>query len=274
MKKKRLLASIVTAAMLFTMVPSYALADDSAVPMIELVPATPTESTQTDVPDSTECTMTADCTAEVHQEGCPAAQPEEDTCTMSADCAAEEHQEGCPAAKPVADEPETETEQTPEPKSDVVAKIGEDNYTSLDDAVEKAEEGATIELLADCQLTKGFNKTLTFKGNKKISIPNQLTSNGEGWMCFGLYDTSRVLTFDGVEVEWMSDGTAPWLMLSLSGTLNVTNGASLTFIFDSKTTKTRNAIYMNEGAVLNVTNGSTFQILGVGTKGTAYRTCG
>ena len=269
MKKKRLLASIVTAAMLFTMVPSYALADDSAVPMIELVPATPTESTQTDVPDSTECTMTADCTAEVHQEGCPAAQPEEDTCTMSADCAAEEHQEGCPAAKPVADEPETETEQTPEPKSDVVAKIGEDNYTSLDDAVEKAEEGATIELLADCQLTKGFNKTLTFKGNKKISIPNQLTSNGEGWMCFGLYDTSRVLTFDGVEVEWMSDGTAPWLMLSLSGTLNVTNGASLTFIFDSKTTKTRNAIYMNEGAVLNVTNGSTFQILGVGTKGTA-----
>ena len=263
MKKKRLLASIVTAAMLFTMVPSYALADDSAVPMIELVPATPTESTQTDVPDSTECTMTADCTAEVHQEGCPAAQPEEDTCTMSADCAAEEHQEGCPAAKPVADEPETETEQTPEPKSDVVAKIGEDNYTSLDDAVEKAEEGATIELLADCQLTKGFNKTLTFTGEGKISIPNQLTSNGEGWMCFGLYDTSRVLTFDGVEVEWMSDGTAPWLMLSLSGTLNVTNGASLTFIFDSKTTKTRNAIYMNEA------NGSTFQILGVGTKGTA-----
>ncbi|OUP51874.1 hypothetical protein B5F17_11545 [Butyricicoccus pullicaecorum] len=273
MKKKRLLASIVTAAMLFTMVPSYALADDSTVQMIDLVPATPTESTQTDVPDSTACTMTEGCTAEVHQDGCPAAQPEtqpkETGCTMREDCTAVEHEKGCPAAKPVADEPETETEQTPEPKSDVVAKIGEDNYTSLDDAVEKAEEGATIELLADCQLTKGFNKTLTFKGNKKISIPNQLTSNGEGWMCFGLYDTSRVLTFDGVEVEWMSDGTAPWLMLSLSGTLNVTNGASLTFIFDSKTTKTRNAIYMNEGAVLNVTNGSTFQILGVGTKGTA-----
>ena len=58
-------------------------------------------------------------------------------------------------------------------------------------------------------------------------------------------------------------------MLSLSGTLNVTNGANLTFKFDSKTTKTRNAIYMNEGAVLNVTNASTFQILGVGTEGTA-----
>lgn len=79
MKKKRLLASIVTAAMLFTMVPSYALADDSTVQMIDLVPATPTESTQTDVPDGTECT-------------------------------AEVHQEGCPAAKPVAEEPEAETE--------------------------------------------------------------------------------------------------------------------------------------------------------------------
>lgn len=114
MKKKRLLASIVAAAMMFTMVPSYAFADDSTVPMIDLVPATPTESTQTDVPDTTECTMTADCTAEVHQEGCPAAkpetQPEENTCTMSADCTAEEHQEGCPAAEPVAEEPEVETE--------------------------------------------------------------------------------------------------------------------------------------------------------------------
>ncbi|MDY2969927.1 MAG: S-layer homology domain-containing protein [Butyricicoccus pullicaecorum] len=118
MKKKRLLASIVTAVMLFTMVPPYALANDSTVSMIDLVPATPTESTQTDVPDSTECTMTADCTAEVHQEGCPAAPaedvetdvPDTKTCTMSADCTAEVHQEGCPAAKLVADEPETETE--------------------------------------------------------------------------------------------------------------------------------------------------------------------
>lgn len=155
------------------------------------------------------------------------------------------------------------------PEGEPVAMIGTEPYTSLDDAVEKAEEGSTITLLKDCELTKGFNKTLTFTGHHKITIPKQLTSNGEGWMCFGLYDPSRVLTFDDVEVEWISDGTAPWLMLSLSGTLNVTNGANLTFKFDSKTTKTRNAIYMNSGAVLNVTNGSTFQILGVGTEGTA-----
>lgn len=150
-----------------------------------------------------------------------------------------------------------------------VAEVNGTKYASLNEAVKEAAEGSTITLLKDCELTEGFNKTLTFTGHHKITIPKQLTSNGEGWMCFGLYDPSRVLTFDDVEVEWISDGTAPWLMLSLSGTLNVTNGANLTFKFDSKTTKTRNAIYMNEGAVLNVTNASTFQILGVGTEGTA-----
>lgn len=150
-----------------------------------------------------------------------------------------------------------------------VAQIGDTTYATLDEAVETAEEGATIELLQDCELTKGFNKTLTFTGTGKITINKQLTSNGEGWMCFGLYDPSRVLTFDGsgVEVEWTSDGTAPWLMLSLTGTLSVTNGAKLTFMFDSRTTATRNAIYMNAGSAINVTNGSTLQILGVGTEG-------
>ena len=148
-----------------------------------------------------------------------------------------------------------------------VAEVNGTKYASLNKAVKEAAEGSTITLLKDCELTKGFNKTLTFTGHHKITIPKQLTSNGEGWMCFGLYYPTRVLTFDGVEVEWNSDGTAPWLMLSLSGTLNVTNGANLTFKFDSKATKTNCAIYMNSGAALNVTNGSTFQILGTNTAG-------
>ena len=153
-----------------------------------------------------------------------------------------------------------------------VAKIGDTEYATLDEAVEKADEGATIELLTDCELTKGFNKTLTFTGNGKISINKQLTSNGEGWMCFGLGDPARVLTFDGagVEVEWNSEvGTSPWLMLSLSGTMNVTNGAKLTFTVDSGATGSRNAIYMNAGSVINVTNDSSFTINGNETAGKA-----
>ena len=143
-------------------------------------------------------------------------------------------------------------------------------YKSLDTAVDEAKEGTTIILQSDCELSKGFNKTLTFTGTGKITINKQLTSDGEGWMCFGLNNPSRVLTFDGpgLEVEWKSEvGTAPWLMLSLSGTLNVTNGAKLSFSVDSGATGSRNAIYMNAGSVINVSNGSTFEIHGYDTAG-------
>ncbi|MBM6778844.1 VWA domain-containing protein [Collinsella tanakaei] len=155
-----------------------------------------------------------------------------------------------------------------------VAKIGDVGYATLDDAVEAAEEGSTIELLADCELTKGFNKTLTFKGNGKIEINKQLTSNGEGWMCFGLNDSSRVLTFDGagVSVEWRSpEGPTPWLMLSLSGKLVVTNGASFKMTVGGESTTenrdSRNAIYMNADSEIAVSNGSTFEIYGQNTAG-------
>ena len=151
---------------------------------------------------------------------------------------------------------------------DDVAQIDNETYATLDAAVEAAKEGSTITLLKDCELTKGFNKTLTFNGGHKITINKQLTSNGEGWMCFGLYDPSRVLTFDGVDVEWNSEvGTAPWLMLSLTGTMNVTNGAHVKFTVDSGSTGSRNAIYLNAGSSINVSNGSTFEIYGYGTAG-------
>ena len=149
-----------------------------------------------------------------------------------------------------------------------VARIGGQTYATLDAAIEVAAEGSTIELLQDGEITKGFNKTLTFTGGHKISINKQLTSDGESWMCFGLKDSSRVLTFDGVEVEWSSEvGTAPWLMMSLSGTMNVTNGAKVTITVDSGSAGNRNAIYMNAGSVINVSNGSTLEIKGNQTEG-------
>lgn len=158
-------------------------------------------------------------------------------------------------------------QQVVTPQATAVAKIGDKEYTSLDEVIEDAKEGATIELLSDARIDNGFNKSLTITGNGTITTDKQLKSNGEQWMCFGLYDPSRVLTLDGEGVKWVwtSDGSAPWLMLSLSGKLNVKNGAELTFQFDSRTTGARNAIDMNADSEINVTNGGKLQILGVGT---------
>lgn len=183
---------------------------------------------------------------------------------------------------PVTDEIQGEvvTEQPTTPESDNTEELAETDvarnlttgatYELLDTAVEEATEGDTIELLKDADLTKGFNKTLTFTGNGKITTNKQLTSNGEGWMCFGLYDSSRELTLDGAGLtwEWKSEvGTAPWLMLSLSGKLNITNGATLSMTVDSGSTGSRNAIYMNAGSEINVTNGGHFNIFGYSTDG-------
>lgn len=146
--------------------------------------------------------------------------------------------------------------------SEKVAYADGTYYSSLDTAIKEVAEGATIELLQDCEITEGFNKTLTFTGGHKISINQQITNEGLQWMNY-----NHVLTLDGVEVEWNSDGSDTWLILSLGGTLNVTNGAKLTFQFDSKDSGSRNAVYMNANSAINVTNGSTFQILGYNTAG-------
>ena len=118
MKKKRLLASIVTAAMLFTMVPSYALADDSSIPITDIAPATSAKDVEVYVPDTTACTMAEGCTAEVHQDGCPTAQPavnepqeEQTPCTKTEGCTLSDGHEG--DCKVPEDEPEQKMENRP-----------------------------------------------------------------------------------------------------------------------------------------------------------------
>ena len=67
-----------------------------------------------------------------------------------------------------------ETEEI-DPDTFAIIKTDESlqQYKTLDEAVEAAEEGSTITLLKDCELTKGFNKTLTFTGGHKITINKQ-----------------------------------------------------------------------------------------------------
>jgi len=280
-RAKRIVSTLCALAMLAAMIPSAALADDTVTapassaiavetpaPDVQEEPDVSIDAGNTDpAPEQTPGEVPTPTPTETPEEKPieePGETPEETPAAVP---------EETPSA-PLAEEPtqgqEDISSNGPQLEG-TIAKIGNKEYASLDDAVKEAPEGSTIELLADCELSEGFNKTLTFTGKGKITINKQLKSNGEGWMCFGLGDPSRVLTFDGpgVEVEWNSDPSAPWLMLQLNGTLNVTNRATLTFQFDSRTTKTRNAIYMHPGAKLNVTNGSTFQILAVGTQGTA-----
>ena len=101
MRLKRLISAFIACAMLFTMVPSYALADDSSIPITDIAPATSAKDVEVYVPDTTACTMAEGCTAEVHQDGCPTAQPavnepqeEQTPCTKTEGCTLTEGHEG------------------------------------------------------------------------------------------------------------------------------------------------------------------------------------
>lgn len=146
------------------------------------------------------------------------------------------------------------------PNGETVAMIGDTEYKTLDEAIANVADGQSIQLLqSDTISNLPLNKDLTFIGTGTITIQNA-TYNG--------YNRTLTLDGSGVSLEWYNNNNCnSWLMLGLGGTIDVKNGASLTFKFDSKTTKTNCAIYMNSGAALNVTNGSTFQILGTNTAG-------
>lgn len=140
-----------------------------------------------------------------------------------------------------------------------VAKIGEVEYATLDAAVEAAKDGETITMLANDFLTfsKMAEKSITFNGNGIITVENQ-TVNAY----------AKILTLDGtgIQFNWIGSG-GNWLMMALSGTVNVINGAKLHFEFNSTTTSATNALYMNKGSTLNVSNGSTVEFFGSGTAG-------
>ena len=157
----------------------------------------------------------------------------------------------------------TVTEPTEPEKPEVpkyAAKIGDIPYKTLDAAIEKAGDGATIELLSNATLTfaKMSNKSITFTGNGIIKVENQTVNS---------YGKTLTLDGSGVELDWIgseigSDGQGSWLMLALSGVINVRNGAKLHFEFNSTTKKTTNALYMNRNSELKVENGASVEFIG------------
>ena len=147
-----------------------------------------------------------------------------------------------------------------------VAKIGEVTYTSIDEAIDDAVAGSTIELLQDATVTKTFSKSLTFTGGHTLSVDTY------AWLYSG------DLVFDGANFSMTSNPDSPvanqtenqrWLGMSLSnGSIVARNGAQVTFSFDSdsRSGTTNCAIYATNADII-VESGSSFSIYGKNTRG-------
>ena len=106
---------------------------------------------------------------------------------------------------------------------DYVAKIGETNYATLEEAIKAADDSSIINLLGEGTLSFNPNKSLTFVGNGKISV-----KGSEPW---NSYRGVLTLKGSGVTFEW-EDDTNSWLMMALSGTINIEDGATMRFKFN------------------------------------------
>lgn len=144
-----------------------------------------------------------------------------------------------------------------------VAEVNGQEYTSIDEAIAAANDGDTITLLADAAAAQTFYKSLIFTGG------HTLTVDAYSWRYSGN------LVFDGADFEMVVDEDSPaanngeisnWLGMSLTnGSIVATNGASVTFSFDSKS-GVNCAIYGTNADII-VEKNSTFSIYGKNTKG-------
>lgn len=139
-----------------------------------------------------------------------------------------------------------------------VAQIGDTKYETLDEAVKNVQDGEEIILLDNCNLSALLDKNLTFTGNGTITI-NNYTLNG--------YKKDLTLKGKNVKLHWTNGEKGNWLMLATSGSIKVLDGATMIMEFNSKTTATKNALYMNSGSSIVIDNASTFKIIGHETKG-------
>lgn len=84
-----------------------------------------------------------------------------------------------------------------------VAKIGEQEYTTLDEAIEAANDGNTIVLLADCE-TKGMNL------NKDLSIDGGTDKHTVRFTQYGIALWEKSLMFKNCKVVMNGIGSTPY----------------------------------------------------------------
>lgn len=142
------------------------------------------------------------------------------------------------------------------PTAGVVAKIGEQSYATLDEAIAAAKSGDTIVLVANAT-TQG----ISMKGDLTINgAGNTITFEKDGIAIFG-----HALTFKDAIVSMMGIGSTPyaewkWMAICASkdGSLALDNTAMS--LDGTGTASNTHAIYFTSNNKLNVTNGSTLVV--------------
>lgn len=142
------------------------------------------------------------------------------------------------------------------PTAGVVAKIGEQSYATLDEAIAAAKSGDTIVLVANAT-TQG----ISMKGDLTINgAGNTITFEKDGIAIFG-----HALTFKDAIVSMMGIGSTPyaewkWMAICASkdGSLTLDNTAMS--LDGTGTASSTHAIYFTSNNKLNVTNGSTLVV--------------
>lgn len=142
------------------------------------------------------------------------------------------------------------------PAAGVVAKIGEQSYATLDEAIAAAKSGDTIVLV-----TNATTQGISMKGDLTINgAGNTITFEKDGIAIFG-----HALTFKDAIVSMMSIGSTPyaewkWMAICASkdGSLTLDNTAMS--LDGTGTASGTHAIYFTSNNKLNVTNGSTLVV--------------
>ena len=137
-----------------------------------------------------------------------------------------------------------------------VAQIGDKTYATLDAAVEAAEEGATITLLADAT-TNGLNlsKDLTIEAANGLDKKPTITFTQYGIALWG-----KALTFKNCNVVMNGIGSTPytgewnWMSICANSDASLTLDNVNMTMDATGTTNSPHAIYFCNNNVLNVNN--------------------
>lgn len=161
-----------------------------------------------------------------------------------------------PATGSAPDSAASAAEGTAASTAGVVAKIGEQSYATLDEAIAAAKSGDTIVLEANAT-TQG----ISMKGDLTINgAGNTITFEKDGIAIFG-----HALTFKDAIVSMMGIGSTPYaewkrmaICASKDGSLTLDNTAMS--LDGTGTASGTHAIYFTSNNKLNVTNGSTLVV--------------